>query len=95
MSVVLHLYVCLFVSERDKRKWYLCETPTYFNNLKYFVYIMCYYVVWRCFAYVFQFWYTYFDYLPKFTKISFLFISMGSSFWFGIIWYYVILWTQF
>ena len=29
------------------------------------------------------------------TKISFLFISMGSSFWFGIIWYYVILWTQF
>ena len=28
-------------------------------------------------------------------KISFLFISMGSSFWFGIIWYYVILWTQF
>ena len=37
----------------------------------------------------------YFDYLPKFTKISFLFISMGSSFWFGIIWYYVILCTQF
>ena len=36
-----------------------------------------------------------FDYLPKFTKISFLFISMGSSFWFCIIWYYVILWTQF
>ena len=95
MSVVLHLYVCPFVSERDKRKWYLCETPTYFSILKYFVHIMCYYVVWGCFAYVFRFWYTYFDYLPKFTKISFLFISMGSSFWFGIIWYYVILWTQF
>ena len=53
MSVVLHLYVCLFVSKRDKRKWYLCETPTYFNNLKYFVYVMCYYVVWGCFAYIF------------------------------------------
>ena len=95
MSVVLHLYVCLFVSKRDKRKCDLCETPTYFSVLKYFVHIMCYYVVWGCFAFVFQFWYTYFDYLPKFTKISFLFISMGSSFWFGIIWYYVILWTQF
>ena len=46
MSVVLHLYVCPFVSERDKRKWYLCETPTYFSILKYFVHIMYYYVVW-------------------------------------------------
>ena len=26
---------------------------------------------------------------------QFLFISMGSSFWFCIIWYYVILYTQF
>ena len=26
---------------------------------------------------------------------SVFFISMGSSFWFCIIWYYVILWTQF
>ena len=40
MSVVLHLYVCPFVPKRDKRKWYLCETPTYFNNLKY-LYILC------------------------------------------------------
>ena len=55
MSVVLHLYVCPFVSKRDKRKWYLCETPTYFNNLKYFVYVMCYYVVWGCLHMSFNF----------------------------------------
>ena len=53
MSVVLHLYVCPFVSKRDKRKCDLCETPTYFSVLKYFVHIMCYYVVWGCFAFVF------------------------------------------
>ena len=29
MSVVLHLYICLFVSKRDKRNCDLCETPTY------------------------------------------------------------------
>ena len=40
MSIVLHLYVCPFVSKRDKRKWYLCETPTYFNNLN-ILYILC------------------------------------------------------
>ena len=40
MSVVLHLYACPFVSERDKRELYLCETPTYFNDIEYFVYIM-------------------------------------------------------
>ena len=28
------------------------------------------------------------------SKSVFLFISMGSNFWFGIIWYYVILLTQ-
>ena len=28
MSVVLYLYVCPFVSKRDKRKCDLCETPT-------------------------------------------------------------------
>ena len=56
MSVVLHLYVCPFVSKRDKRNCDLCETPTYFNIFKYFVNIMCYYVVWGCFALVFRFW---------------------------------------
>ena len=40
MSVVLHLYVCPFVSKRDKRKLYLCETPMYFNYVEHFVYIM-------------------------------------------------------
>ena len=40
MSVVLHLYVCPFVSERDKRKLYLCETPMYFNYVACFVFIM-------------------------------------------------------
>ena len=40
MSVDLHLYVCLFVSERDERKLYLYETPMYFNYIACFVYIM-------------------------------------------------------
>ena len=40
MGVVLHLYVCLLVSERTERKLYLHETPMYFNYVAYFVYIM-------------------------------------------------------
>ena len=40
MSVVLHLYICPFVSERSERKLYLYETPMYFNYLEYFVDIM-------------------------------------------------------
>ena len=56
MGVVLHLYVCPFVSERTERKLYLYETPMYFNYVAYFVYIMSYYVVWGQFALVFQFW---------------------------------------
>ena len=39
MSAVLHLYICPFVSERDERKLYLCETPMYFNYVACFVYI--------------------------------------------------------
>ena len=30
MGVVLHLYVCPFVSKRMERKLYLYETPMYF-----------------------------------------------------------------
>ena len=37
MGVVLHLYVCLFVSKRMERKLYLYETPMYFNYFVYFV----------------------------------------------------------
>ena len=40
MSVVLHLYVCPFVSERSERNLYLYETPMYFNYVEYFVDIM-------------------------------------------------------
>ena len=83
MSVVLHLYVCPFVSKRDKRKCDLCETPTYFSVLKYFVHIMYYYVVWECFAFVFQFWYTYFDYLPNSPKsVFYLFLWVQA---FGLV----------
>ena len=46
MDVILHLYVCPFVSERTERKLYLNETPMYFNHVAYFVYIILYYVVW-------------------------------------------------
>ena len=56
MSLVLHLYVCPFVSERVERELYLYETPMYFNYVAYFVYIMLYYVVWDYFVLVFQFW---------------------------------------
>ena len=45
MDVALHLYVCLFVSQRIERKLYLYETPMYFNYFAYFVHIMFYYVV--------------------------------------------------
>ena len=88
MSVVLHLYVCLFVSERDKRKWYLCETPTYFNILKCFVHIMCYYVVWGCFAYVFRFWYTYFELLTKIHQNQFFIYFYGFKL---LVWYNLVL----
>ena len=40
MSVVLHLYIFLFVSERTERKLYLYKTPMYFNYVVYFVHIM-------------------------------------------------------
>ena len=46
MNVILHLYVCPFVSERTERILYLNETPMYFNHVAYFVYIILYYVVW-------------------------------------------------
>ena len=46
MSVVLHLYVCLFVSERSESKLYLYKTPVYFKYVAYFSYIMWYYVIW-------------------------------------------------
>ena len=39
MSVVLHLYVCPFVSERAERKLYLYETPMYFNYVALFIYL--------------------------------------------------------
>ena len=53
MGMVLHLYVCPFVSERTERKLYLYEMPMYFNYVAYFVHIMSYYVVWGHFALVF------------------------------------------
>ena len=54
MNVVLHLYVCLFVSKRMERKLYLYKTPMYFSHFVYFVHIMLYYVVWDQFALVFN-----------------------------------------
>ena len=56
MSVVLHLYVCPFLSERTEGKLYLYKTPMYFNYVAYFVYIISYYVVYGHFVLVFRFW---------------------------------------
>ena len=55
MDVVLHLYVCPFVSEWIERKLYLYETPMHFNYFAYFVHVMLYYVV--CSYFVLAFWY--------------------------------------
>ena len=53
MSVVMHLYVCLFVCKGMEKKLYLHETPMYFSYFVYFAYIMLYYVVWGQFVLVF------------------------------------------
>ena len=56
--------------------------------LKYFVYIMYYYVVWGYFAFVFQFSYTYFDYLPKFHQNQFFIYFYGFKL---LVWYNLVL----
>ena len=45
MGVILHLYVCPFVSKRMERKLYLYKTPMYFSYFVYFVHIILDYVV--------------------------------------------------
>ena len=54
MSVVLHLYVCLFDCKLVEKNLYLCKTPMYFNYVEYFVNIMLHYVIGDHFALVFQ-----------------------------------------
>ena len=49
---------------------------------------MCYYVVWGCFAYVFQFWYTIFRLLTKIHQNQFFIYFYGFKL---LVWYNLVL----
>ena len=86
MNVVIHLYVCLFVFRRMEEKLCLYETPMYFG---YFVH---FHVVYDIFLFgdnlhqSFNFSKDILNIYQNSPKSFFLFIYMGSSIWFCIIW---------
>ena len=88
MSVVLHLYVCLFVCNWVEKNLYLCETPMYFNYVEYFIDIMLYYVVGGSFCICLLNLVTIFRLLTKIHQNQFFIYFYGFKL---LVWYHLVL----
>ena len=81
MDIAIHLYICLFVCKNMKESCTFMKLQCILVIL-YIFHILCYIMLFGVICISSSILVKYSDYLPKFTKISFLFIYMGLIIWF-------------